>query len=112
MDFKEYGDRLTELGTKYIAEGAQAWETYTRAVVDAFAGKQRGEDLPERLTEIAFNAGPKLARKWTQCNIDYYTGVVNAGVSFTTELLESTFKQGARPERQSGGRKRAARQQG
>jgi hypothetical protein len=110
MDFKEYGDRLTELGTKYITEGARAWETYTRAVVDALSGKARAEDLQERFTDIAFNAGPELARKLAQCNIDYYTGVVNAGFSFSTQWFESTFKQTARPGRQTGGRKRAAKQ--
>ena len=109
MDFKQYGDRLTELGTKYITDGARAWETYTRAIADSLAGKAGSEDLQKRFTHIAFNEGPELARKLTKSNIDYYTGVMNAAFSFGSQLFESTFKQPTQPARGKGVAKRAAK---
>jgi hypothetical protein len=110
MDFKEYGDRLTELGTTYITEGARAWESYTRAIADALSGKARTEDLQKRFTQIAFNEGPELARKLAQCNIDYYMGVMNAGFNFGTQLFESTFKKATQPgARTTGKPKRTAK---
>lgn len=109
MDFKQYGDRLTELGTKYITEGARAWETYTRAVADSLSGKAGSEDLQKRFTHIAFTEGPELARKLTKSNIDYYTGVMNAAFSFGTQLFESTLKQPTRPSQAKGAPRRAAK---
>ncbi len=109
MDFKQYGDRLTELGTKYVTEGARAWESYTRAIADSLSGKARSEDLQKQFTHIAFNEGPELARKLTKSNIDYYTGVMNAAFSFGSQLFESTFKQPTRPGREKATPKRAAK---
>ncbi len=109
MDFKQYGDRLTELGTKYITEGARAWETYTRAIADSLSGKAGSEDLQKRFSRIAFNEGPELARKLTKSNIDYYTGVMNASFTFGSQLFESTFKQPTQPGRAKAVVKRAAK---
>lgn len=100
MDLKQYGDRLTELGTKYITDGARAWENYTRAIADSFSGKPGSEDLQKRFNQIAFNEGPELARKLTKSNIDYYTGVMNAAFSFGSQLFESTLKQTAQATRE------------
>ena len=108
MDFKEYGDRLTELGTKYITDGARAWETYTRAVADALSGKTRTEDLQKRFSQIAFNEGPELARKLAQSNIDYYMGVTNAAFNFGTQLFESTFKKATQTGARVTGKPRRA----
>lgn len=109
MDIKEYGDRLTTLGTRYLTEGARAWEAYTRAVADALSGSGRTEDLQKRFTHITLRDGPELARKLTQSNIDYYKGVTDAGFNFGTQFFETTLKKTAQSQRPAGKRKRTTK---
>lgn len=106
MDIKEYGDRLTTLGTQYLAVGARAWEAYTRAVAEALSGSSRTEDLQKRFTHIALRDGPELARKLAQCNIDYYKGAMDTGFNFGTQFFETTLKKAAQSQRPMGKRKR------
>lgn len=109
MDIKEYGDRLTTLVTRYLAEGASALEAYARAVAEAFSGSGRTEDLEKRYTRIALRDAPELARKLAQCNMDYYKGIVDTGFNFGTEFLETTAKKAAQSQRAPGKRKRTTK---
>jgi len=109
MDIKEFGDRLTTVGTRYLTEGARAWEAYTRAVAEALSGSGRTDDLQKRFTHIALRDGPELARKLTQSNIDYYKGVMDAGFNFGTQFFETTLKKAAPSQRPVGKRKRTTK---
>jgi hypothetical protein len=109
MDIKEYGDRLTMLGTRYLTEGARAWEAYTRAVAEALSGSGRTEDLQKRFTHIALRDGPELARKLTQSNLDYYKGAMDAGFNFGTQFFETTLKKAAQSQRPTGKRKQTTK---
>jgi len=109
MDIKEYGDLLTTVGTRYLAEGARAWEAYTKAVAEALSGSGRAEDLQKRFTHIALRDGPELARKLTQSNIDYYKGVMDAGFNFGTQFFETTVKKTTQTQRAAGKRKRTTK---
>jgi hypothetical protein len=112
MDIKQYGERLTTLGTRYLTEGVRAWEAYTRAVGDALSGSGRTEDLQKRFTHIALRDGPELARKLMQSNMDYYKGAMDAGFSFGTQFFETTAKK-TEPSRRGAprGKRKAKRSQ-
>lgn len=109
MDIKEYGDRLTTLGTRYLAEGARAWEAYTRAVAETFSGSGRIEDLQKRFTHIALRDGPELARKLAECNMDYYKGIMDTGFNFGTQFFETASKKAEQSQRTAAKRKRATK---
>lgn len=106
MDIKDYGTRLTTLGTRYLAEGARAWEGYTKAVAEALSGSGRGEDIQKNFTHVALRDGPELARNLAQCNIDYYKGVMDTGFSFGTQFFETIVKKTAESESITTKRKR------
>jgi hypothetical protein len=109
MDIKEYGDLLTTVGTRYLTEGARAWEAYTKAVAEALSGSGRTEDFQKRFTHIALRDGPELARKLTQSNLDYYKGVMDAAFNFGTQFFETTVKKTAQTQRPAGKRKRTTK---
>ena len=106
MDIKEYGDRLTTLGTRYLTEGARAWEAYTRAIAEALSGSGRTEDLQKRFTNIALHDGPELAHKLTQSNVDYYKGVMDVGFNFGTQFFETTSKKAAESQRSAAAKRK------
>ena len=87
MEFTEYSDQLRNLGKRYLTEGTQACEQYVRAVSDLSHGKNN----PNKFVQFAQNECVGFTKKILRCNVDYYLGVMNAGLGFSHSAFESAF---------------------
>ena len=95
MDNKEYIDQIQKLGTRFMNEGARAWERYARSLTGMAPGVKSTETLQKDYLEFAQTKGVEYMRKIMQCNLDYYTSLMNAGLEFSSGIMDTVSKQGA-----------------
>jgi hypothetical protein len=93
MDYKEYTERLRDLGVRFVDDGTRAWERYAKVVGDASSGRYRPEEVQKRMRQFAQTEGPDFIRKLMQCHMDYYMGIMDAGLDFSNRMFESLFKE-------------------
>lgn len=92
VDYKEYTERLRDLGIRFVDDGTRAWERYAKVIGDASSGRYRPEEVQKRMTQFAQTEGSDFIRKLMQCNMDYYMGIMDAGLDFSNRMFESVFK--------------------
>jgi hypothetical protein len=95
VDYKEYSEQLRILGKRYMDESTTAWQRYAKVMGDASSGKWNIDDLQKRFTQFVQTEGTEYTRKCMQCNIDYYMGLMNAGLEFSNQMFDSVFSPAA-----------------
>ncbi len=94
MDSKEYFDQIQQLGKRMVDEGTLAWERYIQSLSSTHADQNDFEGMQRDYIDFAKEQGTEYMRKIMQCNMDYYNGVVNAGMDFSHDMMDKVLKKG------------------
>ena len=92
MEYKEYSEQLQKLGMRFMDEGTHAWERYAKSISGVATGEKVAEDVQKKYIQFAQTGGAEYMSKIMQCNIEYYIGLMNAGLDFSNGMIKSVYK--------------------